>query len=58
MFSNGIENSISEVETNSLAAMVNAYYDFTQGDGFNPYVTVGLGFAQNDQKIAYYPTLI
>lgn len=35
-------------ETKSLATMLNGYYDFTKGDGFNPYVTVGLGIANNE----------
>ena len=38
------------LETRSLVSMVNAYYDFTQGSGFNPYVTVGLGMASNEQE--------
>lgn len=38
------------LETKSLATMLNGYYDFTKGDGFNPYVTVGLGIANNEQE--------
>lgn len=30
--------------------MINGYYDFSKGRGFNPYVTIGLGVANNSQE--------
>ncbi len=55
MYHNYVEgkNKTTEghLKTNSLVTMANAYYDFTKGSGFNPYVTVGLGIAKNEQKI-------
>lgn len=47
------ENKSAEghLKTNSLVTMANAYYDLTKGSGFNPYVTVGLGIANNEQKL-------
>lgn len=40
----------ANLSTESFVAMVNGYYDFSKGRGFNPYIVIGLGLANNSQE--------
>lgn len=42
---------IGSLDAYSFSSMINGYYDFHNSSNFTPYLTAGLGFAQNHTKI-------
>ena len=45
-------NSISQVENNNVAGLLNAYYGFNMGHSFSPYVMFGLGAGISKAKVS------